>query len=54
MERAHYFKNFFKKVLHFGQMRFFKGKFSSLNVVNPFAPEPPVTALADPGPFYPL
>ena len=22
--------------------------------VNPFAPEPPVTARADPGPFYPL
>ena len=21
---------------------------------NPFAPEPPVTARADPGPFYPL
>ena len=23
-------------------------------VFNPFAPEPPVTARADPGPFYPL
>ena len=23
-------------------------------VLNPFAPEPPVTACADPGPFYPL
>ena len=23
-------------------------------VINPFAPEPPVTARADPGPFYPL
>ena len=22
--------------------------------INPFAPEPPVTARADPGPFYPL
>ena len=22
--------------------------------LNPFAPEPPVTAHADPGPFYPL
>ena len=22
--------------------------------VNPFAPEPPITARADPGPFYPL
>ena len=22
--------------------------------INPFAPEPPVTAHADPGPFYPL
>ena len=22
--------------------------------VNPFVPEPPVTARADPGPFYPL
>ena len=22
--------------------------------LNPFAPEPPVTARADPGPFYPL
>ena len=25
-----------------------------LKEVNPFAPEPPVTARADPGPFYPL
>ena len=24
------------------------------SVLNPFAPEPPVTARADPGPFYPL
>ena len=24
------------------------------NLLNPFAPEPPVTAPADPGPFYPL
>ena len=24
------------------------------NTINPFAPEPPVTARADPGPFYPL
>ena len=24
------------------------------SVMNPFAPEPPVTADADPGPFYPL
>ena len=24
------------------------------NDLNPFAPEPPVTARADPGPFYPL
>ena len=24
------------------------------NLINPFAPEPPVTARADPGPFYPL
>ena len=23
-------------------------------LINPFAPEPPVTARADPGPFYPL
>ena len=23
------------------------------NTINPFAPEPPVTARADPGPFYP-
>ena len=23
-------------------------------VLNPFAPEPPVTAREDPGPFYPL
>ena len=23
-------------------------------LLNPFAPEPPVTARADPGPFYPL
>ena len=22
--------------------------------INPFAPEPPVTTRADPGPFYPL
>ena len=25
-----------------------------LVLINPFAPEPPVTARADPGPFYPL
>ena len=25
-----------------------------LSSINPFAPEPPVTARADPGPFYPL
>ena len=25
-----------------------------LHFINPFAPEPPVTARADPGPFYPL
>ena len=24
------------------------------NSINPFAPEPPITARADPGPFYPL
>ena len=24
------------------------------SALNPFAPEPPVTARADPGPFYPL
>ena len=29
-------------------------KFVSLIYFNPFAPEPPVTARADPGPFYPL
>ena len=23
-------------------------------ILNPFAPEPPVTARSDPGPFYPL
>ena len=30
--------------------------FKSVNFknINPFAPEPPVTACADPGPFYPL
>ena len=27
---------------------------TSVVVINPFAPEPPVTARADPGPFYPL
>ena len=26
----------------------------NLKLLNPFAPEPPVTARADPGPFYPL
>ena len=26
----------------------------NLSIINPFAPEPPVTARADPGPFYPL
>ena len=26
----------------------------NFNILNPFAPEPPVTARADPGPFYPL
>ena len=26
----------------------------SLGLLNPFAPKPPVTARADPGPFYPL
>ena len=25
-----------------------------LQPLNPFAPEPPVTACVDPGPFYPL
>ena len=25
-----------------------------LSIINPFALEPPVTACADPGPFYPL
>ena len=29
-------------------------RFTDLNLFNPFAPEPPVTARADPGPFYPL
>ena len=29
------------------------GHLSEYNL-NPFAPEPPVTARADPGPFYPL
>ena len=24
------------------------------HILNPFAPEPPATARADPGPFYPL
>ena len=28
--------------------------FNAITVVNPFAPEPPVTARAYPGPFYPL
>ena len=28
--------------------------FRKFNRINPFAPEPPVTARADPGPFYPL
>ena len=27
---------------------------SLVKLFNPFAPEPPVTAHADPGPFYPL
>ena len=27
---------------------------ASRNSINPFAPEPPITARADPGPFYPL
>ena len=25
-----------------------------IEIINPFAPEPPVTARADPRPFYPL
>ena len=29
-------------------------KGNNLSNINPFAPEPPVTARADPGPFYPL
>ena len=29
-------------------------KLGTSHDVNPFAPEPPVTARADPGPFYPL
>ena len=28
--------------------------FLNFSLFNPFAPEPPVTARADPGPFYPL
>ena len=28
--------------------------FTFQTFINPFAPEPPVTARADPGPFYPL
>ena len=31
-----------------------KGEGESHKHLNPFAPEPPVTARADPGPFYPL
>ena len=31
-----------------------KVKIPFSQVLNPFAPEPPVTARADPGPFYPL
>ena len=31
----------------------FLAKLLSL-IINPFAPEPPVTARADPGPFFPL
>ena len=31
-----------------------KSFFLSLSLFNPFAPEPPVTARADPHPFYPL
>ena len=34
------FRVFFAFKIHFG--------------INPFAPEPPVTARADPPPFYPL
>ena len=29
-------------------------KISMTIFINPFAPEPPLTACADPGPFYPL
>ena len=28
--------------------------FLAFSTINPFAPEPPVTTRADPGPFYPL
>ena len=31
-----------------------KLRLGNFEQINPFAPEPPVTARADPGPFYPL
>ena len=34
--------------------RFFHSPERLVSYINPFAPEPPVTARADPGPFYPL
>ena len=41
---------------HGWYLRYFVNKDVKINHlnINPFAPEPPVTARADPGPFYPL
>ena len=36
----------FRRVVHIVAVEMYR--------LNPFAPEPPVTARADPGPFYPL
>ena len=48
------FKKFLKtkSTYYHAKFKFYRNKLNHL--INPFAPEPPVTARADPGPFYPL
>ena len=42
------------KKLNIDLCQFFSHRKEAMSFINPFAPEPPVTARADPGPFYPL
>ena len=47
------FKGSFRRKILGVKCFFWRGR-SFIKPFNPFAPEPPVTARADPGPFYPL